>query len=108
MGRFHHLDLPIKLLESELLEICQRWRIVELSFFGSILRDDFSSESDVDVLVTFEDNSSTTLFDLLRMEEEFSALFGRRVDLISSAAVKCSSNKLRKEEILSSAEVAYG
>jgi len=114
MRKIHHLDLPRELskrelfIEQGLLEICLRWRIAELSFFGSILRDDFSSESDIDILVTFEEDSSTSLFDLVRMEEEFSTLFGRKVDLISRAAVEVSSNKLRREEILSSAEVAYG
>ncbi len=107
MSRIHHLDLPIQFRESELAEICQRWRISELSFFGSVLRDDFSPDSDVDVLVTFEDDAAISLFDLLLIEEEFSALFGKKVDLIDKLSVEISTNRYRKDSILSSLEVVY-
>lgn len=107
MSTIHHLDLPIQFRESGLAEICQRWKITELSFFGSVLRDDFSPDSDVDVLVTFEDDAAISLFDLLLIEEEFSALFGKKVDLVDRFSVESSNNRYRKDSILSSLEVVY-
>jgi predicted nucleotidyltransferase len=86
---------------------CQRWNISELALFGSILRDDFSLESDIDVLVSFDQSSQTTLFDMVRMQDELSDLFERNVDLISRKGIEQSKNSLRREEIINSLEVVY-
>ena len=86
---------------------CQRWRIKELSFFGSILRDDFRPSSDIDVLVTFSPEADWSLFDHLAMEEELSMIFHRRVDLVSRRAIERSTNWIRRREILGSAEPYY-
>jgi uncharacterized protein len=67
----------------QLAEFCRRWQIRELALFGSVLREDFRPESDVDVLVTFAPGASWGLFDHVRMEDELSHLFGRRVDLVT-------------------------
>ncbi len=108
MSTIHHLKLPIKYAEQELVKICQHWKITELSLFGSVLRDDFSPDSDVDVLVSFEDYAAISLFDLLRIEEELAELFGKKVDLIDKLSVESSTNKYRRENILSTYEVVYG
>lgn len=63
-----------------------------MDLFGSVLRDDFGRESDVDVLVTFAPSATRTLADLLRMEDELRALFGRRVDLVMRELVEQSEN----------------
>lgn len=72
------------------------------------MRDDFGPDSDVDVLVRFEEEARHTLFDLSRMEAELKAIFGREVDLVSHRGVERSRNHLRRTAILESAEVVYG
>ena len=87
-----------------LAEFCRKWRIHELSLFGSALRDDFGPESDIDLLVSFEADAGWTLFDLIAMKEEAESLFGRPVDLIEREALR---NPWRKREILRTHEVIY-
>jgi len=65
----------------QLIEFCRRWKISELSLFGSALREDFRPESDVDLLVSFAPGVSWGFDDYLTMKEEVEALFGRAVDL---------------------------
>jgi predicted nucleotidyltransferase len=82
---------------------CRKWRIRELSLFGSALRDDFSSDSDVDLLVVYEDphrDFGPWLRDLTEMEEELKGLFGREVDLVERIVVERSENYIRRREIL--------
>ena len=86
---------------------CERWQVTELALFGSVLRDDFGPDSDIDVLVSFEDSARHTLFDMVRMEEELKALFGREVDLVSRRGIERSSNQLRREAVLDTAEAIY-
>ncbi|MCC6475622.1 nucleotidyltransferase domain-containing protein, partial [bacterium] len=60
---------------------CEKWKIVEFSLFGSVLTDDFRPDSDVDVMVKFENPVMWSLKNLDKMEEELTAIIGRRVDL---------------------------
>ncbi len=83
---------------------CQKWKIQELSFFGSILRDDFGPESDVDVLVTFTEDARWTVFDCMEMEEDFAQKVGRKVEIFTRASVERSANWIRRDEVLNSAE----
>ena len=86
---------------------CERWQVTELALFGSVLRDDFGPESDIDVLVSFEDSARHTLFDMVRMERELKMLFGREVDLAERAGIETSRNYIRRKAILQSAETIY-
>ena len=86
---------------------CERWQITEFALFGSVLRDDFRPDSDVDVLVTFSPETHHTLFDLVQMENELKEIFQREVDLVSRRGIERSLNYLRRNEILSSAQVIY-
>ena len=88
-------------------DFCRRWKITELALFGSALREDFTPESDVDVLVTFAPDSRWTLFDMVHMREELRLLFGRPVDLVSRKGIEASPNYLRRKAILSSAQTIY-
>jgi predicted nucleotidyltransferase len=88
-------------------DFCRRWKIVELAVFGSILREDFCPESDVDFLVRFAPDARWSLFDHARMERELEELLGRAVDLVSRSAVERSSNWIRREEILGTARTLY-
>jgi predicted nucleotidyltransferase len=89
--------------EATLATFCGRWRICCLELFGSVIRDDFRPDSDVDVLVTFKPDADWGLLDHAAMEEELSALFDRPVDLISRRAIERSANAIRRASILESA-----
>ncbi|GFE67484.1 nucleotidyltransferase family protein [Chroococcus sp. FPU101] len=99
----NNIKLPIEQIKN----FCDRWNITEFALFGSVLRDDFRSDSDIDVLVTFTPESHHTLFDLVQMENELKNIFKRDVDLISRRGIERSLNYLRRHEILSSAQVIY-
>ena len=89
----------LKINKQALFDFCDRWKITELAFFGSVLRKDFSDTSDVDILVTFSDHASWSLFDQVQMQDELTAMTGRSVDLVSRAGIQSSRNKLRRDEI---------
>ncbi|MCC7104572.1 MAG: nucleotidyltransferase family protein [Chloroflexi bacterium] len=97
--------LPID--EDAVARFCQRWDISELALFGSVLREDFRPDSDVDVLVTFAPGAHPTLFDLAEMQDELHTIFGREVDLLTRRGVEKSRNRARREAILSSAQPLY-
>ena len=90
----------------DIAEFCRRWRVVELSLFGSVLRDDFTSDSDIDVMVKFEPDSVPGIR-FVSMASELSLLLGRPVDVVTRSAVERSPNYIRRKEILGSAEVVY-
>ncbi|MBL8090444.1 MAG: nucleotidyltransferase family protein [Anaerolineales bacterium] len=83
---------------------CKKWKISEFSFFGSILRDDFRPDSDVDVLVSFSANAGWSLFDLVDMQQELETMFNRKVDLVEKEALK---NPYRRHSILNGREILY-
>lgn len=99
--------LAIQLSEAKIAEFCQRWQITELSLFGSVLRDDFRPDSDIDVLVAFGSEARWSLLDLVKMEHELEAIFNRMVDLVMKQSVEESDNWLRQREILGTAQVIY-
>ncbi|HXO21255.1 MAG TPA: nucleotidyltransferase family protein [Thermoanaerobaculia bacterium] len=94
--------LPID--RQKLTRFCQRWRITELSLFGSALREDFRPDSDVDVLVTFEETAPWSLWDLSTMRLELADMFGREVDLVEEKGLR---NPFRRHAILSTKRVVY-
>ena len=98
----------IKLDMERIRQFCERWKISEIALFGSVLRDDFRPESDVDVLVTFGPDSRISLFDLGDIEDELTDILGRKADLSMRRGIERSSNWIRRKAILSSAEVIYG
>jgi predicted nucleotidyltransferase len=91
----------------KITDFCRRWKITEFALFGSVLREDFRPDSDIDVLVSFASNADWGLFDIVNMQEELETLFGRKVDLVSRRGIKASSNYIRRKAILSSAEVIH-
>jgi predicted nucleotidyltransferase len=97
----------IALDEAALIAFCSRWRVASLELFGSVVRDDFRPDSDVDVLVTFQLDANWGLLDHAVMEEELATLFGRRVDLLSRRAVERSANPIRRASILESAVLLF-
>ena len=98
---------PLGVSEEQIAAFSQRWQVVEFALFGSALRDDFRPDSDVDVLVSFASDARRSLFDLVKMEDELSAMFGRKVDLVEKGAIERSENYIRRRGILSTATVVY-
>jgi len=85
-------------------EFCRRWKIAEFSLFGSALREDFETQSDVDVLVGFEADIPWSLFDWIDMKEELESIFGRQVDLVEKSGLR---NPFRRHEIMNNRQVIY-
>jgi hypothetical protein len=102
MGRLR-IDIPQDRLDT----FCRAHRIRRLSVFGSALREDFRPDSDVDILVTFEEGAHHNLFDLVTMQDELEAILGRSVDLVEREAVEQSENYIRRHHILANAEPIY-
>ena len=98
----------IKLPMEKIEEFCQRWQVMEFALFGSVLREDFHPDSDIDVMVQFHPAAHPTLFDLVTTEDELKILFQRDVDLVTRKGIETSRNYLRREAILSSTQVIYG
>jgi hypothetical protein len=97
-------NVQVRLDRDALAEFCRKWRIRELSIFGSALRDDFGPESDLDFLVSFEPEAPLDIDSLLDMKEEMQAHYGRPVDLVEKEALR---NPWRRHEILKTREVIY-
>lgn len=97
-----HDRLKVSLTEIE--NYCQRWQITEFALFGSVLRDDFRPDSDIDVLITFAPNHHSTFSDWLDMREEIEQRLGRKVDLIQKKLLK---NPYSRAEILRTHQVIY-
>ena len=93
------IDIP----REKLAEFCRRHRIRKLALFGSVLRDDFGPESDIDLLVEFEDNARVGLISLSPMELELGGLLGRKVDLRTPADL----SRYFRDEVLRTAEIQY-
>jgi predicted nucleotidyltransferase len=101
------MSAKIAIPEETLREFCRRWQITELALFGSALRDDFGSDSDVDVLVTFSSGTRWGFEQLTEMRRELEALWGRDVDLVEKRVVEHSENYIRRRHILDHAESVY-
>lgn len=99
--------VKIPLPDVELEELCRRWQVSELALFGSVLRDDFRPDSDVDILVTFASGAHWSLFDMVRMQKELESVLGREVDLVERKAVEQSENYIRRKRILGSLVPVY-
>lgn len=97
---YHGIDIS----EDRLVGFCRKWKVKELSLFGSVLRDDFGPGSDIDVLVTFQPDAPWSAWDLMEMKGELEVLFGRTIDLVEKEALR---NPWRKREILNTYKVVY-
>jgi len=93
------IQIPQNLLD----DFCRRRRIRKLSLFGSVLRDDFGPQSDVDVLVEFESDAVVGYFELAEMEAELSDLLGRKADIRTPAEL----SRYFRQEVMAAAEPQY-
>ncbi len=90
--------------KDQLLDFIRRWKVTEFALFGSVLREDFDPESDVDVLVSFSPAARWSLFDLISMQQELEEIFRREVDLVERESLR---NPFRRRAILDKMKVIY-
>lgn len=96
---------PLQVDPDRLAAFCRRWSVRELAVFGSVLRDDFGPDSDVDICVVFDPAAQHDVDELIEIEEELSALFGGRpIDLVQRRNIR---NPFMRYEILTSRRVLY-
>lgn len=94
------IDIP----KEQLRDFCRKWKVTEFALFGSAVRPEtFRPDSDVDVLVAFDEDAHWTLFDMVDMKEELEQIFGRKVDLLTRRGVEQGQNSFRRRAILTSA-----
>jgi hypothetical protein len=98
--KFKNIEVPV----DQISALCKQWHISKLSLFGSVLRDDFTPNSDIDVLVEFEPGFAPGFFKLYQIQEELSALFDNRpIDLVTPKFL----NQRIHDRVLATAEVCY-
>lgn len=102
-----HIMSKTNVSQERIAEFCERRGIVELYVFGSVLRDDFCSESDIDILFQFEPDGSYNIHDLLAMEQELEEMFDRKVDFVNKKMIENSNNNLRRDLIFRTMEIVY-
>jgi predicted nucleotidyltransferase len=93
----------IDILTDRLADICRRYHVRELSLFGSVLRDDFQADSDVDVLVELEPGARIGLFRFYDLQLDLEQAPGRQIDLVPKRGLKA----MIRDEVLASARVVY-
>jgi hypothetical protein len=93
-----HIDIPT----AEIAAFCAKWKVREFSLFGSVLRDDFTPDSDIDAMVVLDDAAPWSLYEWLDMIDELQELFGRHVDLVEKCAIR---NPFRRRAILQSSKI---
>lgn len=95
--------VQVSVPKEKIQQFCKENNIRKLSLFGSVLRDDFSENSDIDVLIEFETDHGTGYFGLVRMERELSAIMGRKVDLRTPQEL----SRYFRDEVVNQAEIQY-
>lgn len=97
-------EFAIEIPQERLAEFAKKWKIVELSLFGSVVNGDFRDDSDVDVLVKFEEDDPWSLWDILEMQRELEAMFSRHVDIVERDAVR---NPFVRKSIFDTRRIVY-
>lgn len=90
--------------EKTLIELLKEYKVKQLYLFGSVLREDFNAQSDIDIMVVFDSDTEFSYFDLYDFKEKLQQLFNRRIDLIEKDGL---INPFRRSEILSTANLIY-
>ena len=103
----NYMSIQIKVPKERIADFCRRHRIRSFAFFGSVLRDEFGLDSDVDVMVEFEQGAEPGLMKLVDIENELSQILGREAELVERKSVEESENYIRRSHVLQSAETVY-
>ncbi len=101
------INAKLEVPDEAIADFCRRWKITQIELFGSALRDDFRPDSDVDLLVTFDEDAPWSLYEFVDMQDELEGIFRRKVDLVERGAVEQSKNPFRRHSILSTARLVY-
>jgi predicted nucleotidyltransferase len=101
------MGIRIKIPGEKIAEFYRRNHIHSLALFGSVLRDGFRPDRDVDVLIEFEPGQEFGLMKLIGIQEELSEILGRKVDMVERQAVEKSENYIRRRHVLNSLEQVY-
>jgi predicted nucleotidyltransferase len=94
----------LKATRDDIAAFCRQWDVEEMALFGSIVREDFGPNSDVDVMIRFAPDARRSLRDLVRMHDDLAQLFGRDVDIVESGQV---TNPFRRRSIERDLTVIY-
>ena len=97
------MSARIQLDREKIADFCRRHHIQRLALFGSVLREDFRPDSDVDVLVEFEEDQEPSFFGLARMERELSEMLGRKADVRTAEDL----SRYFRDEVVAESEVQY-
>lgn len=98
------MNANININREAITVFCKKWKIVEFALFGSVLRDDFAPDSDIDVLVSFDSSAHWSLLDFVEMREELKEFFGKEVDLVEKDGLR---NPFRRHEIITTRQIVY-
>ena len=98
------MNVRVPIDHAAISDLCRHWRVTELSLFGSVLREDFRPDSDIDVLVTFAADAPWSLLDLVTIREDLRQILGREVHLVEKEGLR---NPFRRQAILSHREVIF-
>ena len=101
------MQSPISIDDNELSSFCQKWKVAEMSLFGSVAQGKARPDSDVDILVSFTPDAQWSLLDHVDMQGEMSALLKRNVDLVTRRSIERSANEIRKRSILENTVPIY-
>ncbi len=93
----------VKAKQVQIVEVCRRYRVKELSLFGSTARGDFDDESDVDLLVEFDPEAEVGFLTLSRLQRELAAIIQRPIDLVPKLGLK----PVIKQDVLADTELLY-
>lgn len=88
-------------------DFCKSWKLKEFSVFGSVLSNDFTIESDIDIMIDFNEDTGISLLSMAKMKSELEKISKRKVDLLTRRGIESSPNYIRRQAILDSVEVIY-
>jgi uncharacterized protein len=97
------MPAKISVDQQQLAAFCQKWNVAELALFGSVLRDDFRPDSDIDVLVTWLPGTRVSMLTIGEMAGDLEDILGRPVDLVPKSGLK----PFVRDEVLGTAEIVY-
>lgn len=100
-------QVRVDVQKDKIAEFCRRWKITEFALFGSVLRDDFRPDSDVDVLVSFAPDARRGFFAIVEMQDELEQIFRRKAHIATRQSIEQSHNSSRRKAILGSVQVVY-
>jgi predicted nucleotidyltransferase len=102
-----NIQQRLGLSAEQIADFCQKWNIIELSLFGSVLSDQFRPDSDIDILINFASNARQGLLTLAKLKHELEDKIGREVDIALKDSVESSENWIRRNDILTTVQVIY-